>query len=246
MGLFNFFKKTPPTHQEKVNMAYRCYKPEFVEVIFPGKQIQASNVIISLAKLYNINLDSCDARKYHEILTTYSDVVIRRVVTQSSNDHIFQSLQVKHGELVKNKELAMKVLAFVTICMNNQEFVINSDEDMTVLDMLVESYIEIEETAKENAEAETANLDDPEYGLVASKPIYTSGVGGSHKYLDALKTTLGEELTWERVGTTSAEGINGIIDIYTSKLPSGQTYKTLYVNMYGSKNSTKIPKGFRL
>ena len=42
MGLFDFFKKTPPTHQEKVNMAYRGYKPELVEIMFPGKQIQAS------------------------------------------------------------------------------------------------------------------------------------------------------------------------------------------------------------
>lgn len=245
MGLFDFFKKTPPTHQEKVNMAYRGYKPELVEIMFPGKQIQASNIIISLSKIYNLNLELCDARKYYEILTTYSDVVIRRVVTQSSNEHIFQSLQVKHAELVKNKEIAMKVLAFVTICMNDKDFIINSEEDMPMLDILVASYIQIEETAKENAEAENDNLDDPEYGLVVSKPIYTQGIGGSHKYLDSLKTTLGEELTWERLGSTSAEGINGPIDIYVGTLPSGKEYKTLYVNMYGSKNSTTIPKGFK-
>ena len=239
MGLFDFFKKTPPTHQEKVNMAYRGYKPELVEIMFPGKQVQASNIIISLAKIYNVNLELCDARKYYEMLKTYSDVVIRRVVTQSSNEHIFKSLQIKHAELVKNKEIAMKVLAFVTICMNDKDFVINSEEDMPMLDMLVASYVQIEETAKENAEAEN------EYGLVVSKPIYTQGIGGSHKYLDSLKTTLGEELTWERLGSTSAEGINGLIDIYVGTLPSGKEYKTLYINMYGSKNSTIIPKGFK-
>ena len=28
MGLFDIFKKKPPTHEEKVALAHRCYKPE--------------------------------------------------------------------------------------------------------------------------------------------------------------------------------------------------------------------------
>jgi len=75
-------------------------------------------------------------------------------------------------------------------------------------------------------------------------PIYTNGVNGSNKYLEGLKTALGEKLTWKRVGSTSAEGVNGLIDIYVSTLPSGKEYKTLYLNMYGSSNSKKVPKGF--
>ena len=62
--------------------------------------------------------------------------------------------------------------------------------------------------------------------------------------MEELKTTLGEKLTWNRKGSTSVEGVNGIIDIYESTLPSGKPYKTLYVNMYGSTNSKRIPKGF--
>jgi len=244
VGLFDIFKKKPPSHQEKVNLAYSCYKQEMVGMIFPGKQVQASNIIISMAKIYKLDLNLCDAKKYYDILTTYSNVLIRRVITQSSDEHIIQSLQVKHGELVKNKEVAKQVLAFVALNMNNNNFTLNSEKELSILYMVVDSFSQMEQTTSENVEAENANLDDPEYGLVVTKPIYTQGVNGSDKYLQSLRTTLGEKLTWKRIGATSSPEINGMIDIYEGTLPSGKIYKTLYLNMYGSKNSTKIPKGF--
>ena len=244
MGLFDIFKKKLLTHSEKVDLAYRCYKPEMVGMIYPGGKAQAGKIITSLSKIYGINLDTSDAKKYYDILTTYSDVVIRKVVTQSSDDHIVTSLQVKHGDLIKSKAIAQKALAFVTLNMNNNDFSIEADDDMAALDFMTGMFSQMEQTASQNADAENDNLDDPEYGLVVNKPIYTKGVNGSNRYLEELKTSLGEKLTWRRLGSTSAEGINGMIDIYESTLPSGKPYKTLYVNMYGSTNSKKIPKGF--
>ena len=244
MGLFDIFKKKLLTHSEKVDLAYRCYKPEMVGMIYPGGKAQAGKIITSLSKIYGINLDTSDAKKYYDILTTYSDVVIRKVVTQSSDDHIVTSLQVKHGDLIKSKAIAQKALAFVTLNMNNNDFSIEADDDMAALDFMTDMFSQMEQTASQNADAENDNLDDPEYGLVVNKPIYTKGVNGSNRYLEELKTSLGEKLTWRRLGSTSAEGINGMIDIYESTLPSGKPYKTLYVNMYGSTNSKKIPKGF--
>ena len=35
-----------------------------------------------------------------------------------------------------------------------------------------------------------------------------------------------------------------MVDIYEIILPSGKLYKTIYLNMYGTQNSTKTPKGF--
>lgn len=244
MGLFDVFKKKQPSHSEKVELAYKCYKPDMVGMIFPGGKVQADKVISSLGKLYGVNLNESDAKKYYDILTTYSDVLIRRVVTQSSDDHIITSLQIKHGDLIKNKAVAQKALAYVTLNMINNDFSLDTPEDLSSLDFMTDMYSEMEQTARENAEAEKENMDDPEYGLVASKPIYTNGVNGSNKYLEGLKTALGEKLTWKRVGSTSAEGVNGLIDIYVSTLPSGKEYNTLYLNMYGSSNSKKVPKGF--
>ncbi len=244
MGLFDIFKKKEPSHSEKVDLAYRCYKPEMVGMIYPGGKSQADNVITSLGLIYGINLEASDAKKYYDILTTYSDIVIRKVVTHSTDEHIINSLQVKHGDLIKSKEVAQKALAFVTLNMANNYFSIKSKDDLSMLDYTTDAFSQIEETKKQNAGAENYNLDDPEYGFVAGKPIYTNGVDGSNEYLEGLKTSLGEELTWNRTGSLSVEGMNGIVDVYESTLPSGKPYKTLYVNMYGSTNSKKIPKGF--
>ena len=77
-----------------------------------------------------------------------------------------------------------------------------------------------------------------------SKPVYAEGVEGSRKYLASLRTLSGEKLSWERRGAIDAVGINGMVDIYVGTLPSGEEYETLYVNMYGTKNSTVAPQGF--
>lgn len=244
MGLFDIFKKKLPTHSEKVDLAYRCYKPEIVEMIYPGRQVQAGKIITSLRKILCVDLDASDAKKYYDILTLYSDVVIRKVATQNSDDQIVSSLQINHGDLIKSKDIARKVLAFVTLNMNNNSFFLESADDMSVLDFTADIFSQMEQTSCQNVDAENGNLDDPEYGLVVNKPIYTKGVNGSNNYLEELKTATGEKLTWRRLGSTSVEGINGMIDIYESTLPSGKQYKTLYVNMYGSANSKKIPIGF--
>lgn len=50
----------------------------------------------------------------------------------------------------------------------------------------------------------------------------------------------------DRRGSTGVEGVHGIIDIYDTYLPSGQFYKTIYINMYGAKTSTAAPDRFVL
>ena len=102
----------------------------------------------------------------------------------------------------------------------------------------------VEDASKLNADAEDAFLDDPEYGLVPEKPIYTHGVAGSNEYLDNLCGPSGEKLIWSRTHTTTSPGITGIIDVYQGKLSTGANYKVLYINMYGTKNSSVIPRGF--
>lgn len=102
------------------------------------------------------------------------------------------------------------------------------------------------ETVKAEDADFTAVPNDPEYGLIPEKPIYTYGVPGSYRYLDSLRTSTGERLIWQRYGSRRVEGIAGFIDIYDGLLPSGKIYQRLYVNMYGKSNSTAAPKGFVL
>lgn len=85
---------------------------------------------------------------------------------------------------------------------------------------------------------------DPEYGFVPQKPIYASGVDGEKQYLGSLRTVAGVPVTWNRRGSMGADGIHGMIDIYDVYLPSGDLYRTLYLNMYSPTNSKHPPAGF--
>lgn len=98
-----------------------------------------------------------------------------------------------------------------------------------------------------NADGQPDNESDDNFGLVPEKPIFTlalKSVDGEEEYLDKLYTESGEKIKYTRRGSTSAEGINGMIDIYDTYLPSGQPYKTIYINMYGAKTSDSVPRGF--
>lgn len=100
-----------------------------------------------------------------------------------------------------------------------------------------------------NAKNQCNYENDPDFGLVPEKPIYTLGtklIDGEREFLNSLCTSDGEKIKWERRGSVSAEGVNGMIDIYDIYMQSGQLYKTIYINMYGAKRSTKAPVGFIL
>lgn len=117
MGFFDLFKKKPPTHEEKVALAHQCYKSEMVSMVFPGGTKQVSNIIVSLARICGVSLEPLMAKEYYDILTAYSDVFIRRTITNSSDEHIVVSLQVKHENYIKNIKIAENVLAFCKLNM---------------------------------------------------------------------------------------------------------------------------------
>lgn len=244
MGLFDLLKKKPPTHYEKLNAAYSCYKQENVHLLFPGGRAQASNIIISLAKILDMNLENCNAIIYHDLLEIFTAVWVRANITHSSNDQIIASLQVNHAKYITDSTIARKVLALAMVSMKNPEFVLD-DESQDTLDLVAKIIDENQQTAKKNEGMEYRFVDDPEYGLVPEKPIYTAGARGSEEYLHELTTVLGDKLTWNRRRALQVKGVNGVVDEYESTLPSGRSYKTLYLNMYSTSNSTKAPKGFK-
>ena len=122
-----------------------------------------------------------------------------------------------------------------------------ADEAMTaIFQMQAKNIVDAMEA---NSKNQPDNEGDTDFGLVPEKPIFTSAlesVKGERRYLDKLHTPNGERITYNRLGSTCANGINGMIDIYETFLPSGQPYKTIYINMYGAKQSTKAPAGFSL
>ena len=126
-------------------------------------------------------------------------------------------------------------------------------DDMTseeVADFLIKMQAENTIKAMEaNGKEQPDNEGDADFGLVPEKPIYTlalKSVEGEKEYLDKLFLENGEDVEYERRGSMSVDGINGMIDIYDIYLLSGEHYKTVYVNMYGAKTSSKAPAGFVL
>lgn len=98
-----------------------------------------------------------------------------------------------------------------------------------------------------NSQNQPDNERDADFGLVPEKPIYTlalKSVDGEIEYLNRLYTENGVKVGWERQGSMSVDGVSGMIDIYNTYLPSGEFYKTIYINMYGAKASQNAPKGF--
>ena len=98
-----------------------------------------------------------------------------------------------------------------------------------------------------NAQSQPNNEGDLDFGLIPEKPIYTlamRSVDGETEYLSKLRTSDGQRIKWNRRGSTSVDGVHGMIDIYDIFLLSGEKYSTIYINMYGAKTSTRVPKGF--
>ena len=149
---------------------------------------------------------------------------------------------------------------FCQYCGNRLEIIDNTDmsdmpdfENMSSEDTLKAVFeIQTQETLKAmgaNKQSQPNNESDANFGLIPEKPIYTfalKSVDGETEYLNKLYTENCEKIKWSRRGSTGANGIHGIIDIYDTYLPSGQFYKTIYINMYGSKTSAAAPKGFIL
>ena len=97
-----------------------------------------------------------------------------------------------------------------------------------------------------NASAAERFVEDPEYGLVPNKPAYVHLIEGSKEYLSSFRTDTAkrEKLRWKFRKTENVEGIYGEVSVYDCFLPSGELYKTVYVNKYCAYNSTTIPEGF--
>lgn len=87
---------------------------------------------------------------------------------------------------------------------------------------------------------------NPNYGLCAENPVFVRGPAGTSLYLGRLKTAMGQQLRWERVGSTDAPGVPGKTDIYVGKLADGTEYMTIFVNWYRNQNSTTAPRGLKL
>ena len=125
-----------------------------------------------------------------------------------------------------------------------EEVIIPTVDNETAAKILASGIIEGQKAMEANRESQPHNELDADFGLVPQKPVYTVGIDEQEKYLKSLRTINGEAIKWNRRGSMNVDGVNGMVDVYDTYLPSGEEYKTVYINMYGASNSTFAPKGF--
>lgn len=106
---------------------------------------------------------------------------------------------------------------------------------------------EAEQMMEANRKEQPGDENSEDFGLVPENPIFTHAklsVKGEKEYLNKLYTSDGQKIEYNRSGSVYVETVNGMVDVYETFLPSGELYKTIYVNMYGAKTSEKVPVGF--
>ncbi|OCG61011.1 hypothetical protein [Gilliamella sp. Nev3-1] len=85
-----------------------------------------------------------------------------------------------------------------------------------------------------------------EFGLSITNPIPVNSIQGIEDYLSHLRLDNGTKISWKRIGSTGADNISNIIDIYEIMTYKGETITDLYISPYHLKTSNKAPKGFKI
>ena len=155
-------------------------------------------------------------------------------------------------QLITDEEYnRMRAAVIARICAGESEKEEQPAEEVattesTASDDDIKDDIKKEETVADEGEGADDNEPDDDFGLVPQNPIYVNGIDEQEKYLNSLYTSDGESIYWNRRGSMGVDGVDGLVDIYDTFLPSGEEYKTIYINMYGEENSTSAPGGFYL
>lgn len=183
------------------------------------------------------------------ITTVYNEGKEEMEILRAENPKLYDKLRKQNDVIVvaeKREQAVVKKHDEENDKVKMQELGRITTEE--ALEMLVETQLQNMTKAVElNKQNQPDNEGDTDFGLVPEKPIYTlaiQSVEGEKKFLNRIYTSAGERITYKRVGSVKAEGINGLNDIYEIYLPSGKLYKTIYINMYGAKESSMPPAGF--
>ena len=143
----------------------------------------------------------------------------------------------------EEEEKPKAIEAPVSILLDSEKMF--SEEGRNVILQMQARNVNPSMTVKENTTPD--HEADEDFGLVPQNPIFTlasSSADGQKEYLNRLYTVSGEKIKYIRCGSMNVTGVNGAVDIYETYLPSGEYYKTIYINMRSEKCSLRAPDGF--
>lgn len=102
------------------------------------------------------------------------------------------------------------------------------------------------ENAEKNKDIELQHVNNPDYGLSPNMPVFVNGFGNDKVFLNNLLTASGEQIVYNRLGSTEVVGITGPVDIYAISKTDGTQYGTIYICNYGTTMPTTAPTGYLL
>lgn len=222
-----------------ITQLYNSVKPEFRDKLFYGDESSAQATLVQICQNVFGNTDDNCLRFCHSI---YIDAWIRThgsLADPSTRmpNYIKQALRNKYSKV--QPELIEKAT-------DEALKVIFGHEGELAYQIMSASFVneQISQHAKINAAIEDAYLNDKEYGLVPSKPIFVAGMNGYRAYLGNLHTTDGLSLAFNRRGSIQVNGISGAVDVFDMFLPNNTLYGTLYVCIYSTRNTKDVPVGY--
>lgn len=244
MGLF---RKNKTPHEEKVEYAYKCYKSDYVETVFPGGQKQIDNVIKSIATLCDIDLSRCSNEDYHNITSIFADIFIRKGIAKSNDDIIRTSLLVKHKDLVKSDEVAEKLIHYYGYIKGKVKGDLSDPKEMQQFEKWIKgkkSALIALEMLKRNTAIRNNGVDRDDFGLVKTNPMYTVGPDGTAYILNRFRTEEGKSIVWRRINKEKVEGLEGKVCTYEIYNEANEYIGHVFVNMRSLELSSRVPNGY--
>lgn len=225
-----------------IKRVYKGLNPDRVHMIFPGGEEQVKKIIKSIALILQEDPFKYNEARCERILRLYLAILKGSYSGMVDDDELRSWMLTKESDIVKEENVD-KLILYAVMNRRNMDYEVASLEDVG-LNFMSDYLANAKGIQKQNTAATHVYIDDVDYGLIMGKPIYTKMVTGSDEYLSKLRTTDGEELTYNRVGSYDVEGINGLVDRYDMYLQSGKMYRSIYINMYSQTNSITPPAGF--
>lgn len=226
MGLFDIFKR------KKDNSALDAYLSEMRQKMFPGGNEEIQRQVNEVCRLLNNRYDksvvSSGLLYMSSLMFTSQDKSADRIVKRGA--------LLRPGNILTEQD-AMTIYKYV-VRKQLEKIMPQYDERM------------FNEFYKSIGNMEGGSTTDVipgaygEYGLCETNPIPVRGIPNNETYLRKLSLISGEEITWRRLGSTSAPNISGPIDIYEITTKNGVEICDIYISPYQNTISNKAPRGF--
>ena len=219
---------------QKAVSAYNRLSTEQKDRFFPGKESQAKKAIGSM--VYLLGESSSIDVLYEAYLSIAS-----RLQLGFSNERIQQTVMMRYSSIVA-PEIAVTVINCIGKVSKNFGH-LQKDRQQEDLSIYILFDAQYRQRFAENEKKKDDAITLAGFGVNPENPIYAHGTSSSYDYLNKLYSDDSIPLIWDRIGSTSTDLSEDLIDAYELCLPDGTHFNNVYINMYSKATSSYCPLG---